>query len=105
MSFQIIIYIYILQIYTNFYEYLNKYTLNTYMYTRKKLQTSSITRGIFKDSCIVLYDTRTIFIVSSNTFVSRCMYVYGNFNTDLEDLRIGVNTTVTKIQIMQRVQT
>lgn len=75
------------------------------MYTGKKLQTSNITRGIFKDSCIVLYDTRTIFIVGTNTFVSRCMYVYENFNTDLEDLRIGVNTTVTKIQIMQRVQT
>lgn len=75
------------------------------MYTGKRLQKSSITRGIFNDSCVVLYDTRTIFIVSSNTFMSRCMYVYGSFNTDLEDLRIGVNTTVTKIQIMQRVQT
>lgn len=74
------------------------------MYTGKRLQTNSITRGIFNDS-YVLYDTRTIFIVSSNTFMSRCMYVYGSFNTDLEDLRIGVNTTVTKIQIMQRVQT
>lgn len=74
------------------------------MYTGKRLQTNGITRGIFNVS-YVLYDTRTIFIVSSNTFMSRCMYVYGSFNTDLEDLRIGVNTTVTKIQIMQRVQT
>lgn len=74
------------------------------MYTGKRLQTSS-RRGIFNDLCVVSYDTRTIFIVSSNTFMNRCMYVCGSFNTDLEDLRISVNTTVTKIQIMQRVQT